>query len=54
MTDLSLLSEAQMRRIGPFFLLSHGIVKRPFNCGYLSSLHIDPNRGHGPFRGHAS
>ncbi|MHA6766984.1 Arm DNA-binding domain-containing protein [Sphingobium ummariense] len=27
-------------------------VKRPFNCGYPSSLLVDPNRGHGPFRGH--
>ena len=27
-------------------------VKRPFNCGFLSSLIVDPNRGHGPFRGH--
>ena len=33
-------------------LIAEQGVKRPFNCGFLSSLIVDPNRGHGPFRGH--
>ena len=50
MTDLIWLSEAQMRRIEPYFPLSHGVPRvddRKVISGIICSIpddHIDPRR----------